>query len=275
MKFGLMTRITEIDSCGREFQKVLDADMNSCQLVYKPKIYTKEDAQIIRQAADRVGVEISAQFCGYYDNHTIWDTYYGYLTAGLNVEAYRSERLKYLCDGAKFVNWLGISDMVIHAGFIPNNPFSHEYATMLSAIDFLSTECKRLGVNILFETGGEAPITLLRLIQDIGRDNLFINFDPANILMYGYGNPVDAIQVFGSYIRNVHGKDGVLPVNPKKLGAETVVGEGMVDFHEVFKRLKNIGYDRFITIEREISGPQQLKDILNAKKYFEKVLSEI
>lgn len=255
MKLGVLLRIKDINSCNEEFQKVRELGLETCQLVYKPKEYKKEDAEIIKEAADKAGVEISAQFCGYYDNYTIWDIYYGYCTAGLNVEAYRAERLEYLCAGAEFVHWLGITDMIIHAGFIPNNPFSPEYATMLSSIEFLSSKCQALGLNLLFETGAESPITLLRLIQDIGRDNLFINFDPANVLMYGYGNPVDALHVYGKYVRNVHGKDGLLPENPRKLGKETVVGEGMVDFPRVLRKLKELGYDRYITIEREISGP--------------------
>ncbi len=76
----------------------------------------------------------------------------------------------------------------------------------------ISDVCKKYDMNLLFETGGESPITLLRLIEDVGTGNLFINLDPANILVYGYGNPVDAIDVFGKYVRNIHGKDGCVPV---------------------------------------------------------------
>jgi len=275
MKLGTLVRLANVNDCRQEFQKVKELGLESCQLVYKPKVYTREDAETIRKAADSVGIEISAQFCGYYDNDTIWDLYYGYLTSGLNVEAYRAERLRYLCQGAEFVNWLGISDMVIHAGFIPNNPFAPEYATMLTSVEALAQKCEPLGVNILFETGGESPITLLRLIEDLGRDNLYINLDPANILMYGYGNPVDAIYTFGKYIRNIHGKDGLPPTNPRKLGEETPVGKGAVDFPALFKRLKDLGYDRYITIERETSGEEQLKDIILAKEYFEKLLIEL
>ena len=259
MKLGTLVRITNINNCQQEFQKIRELGLESCQLVYKPKVYTREDADTIRKAADSVGIEISAQFCGYYDNDAIWDLYHGYLTSGLNVE---------------FVSWLGISDMVIHAGFIPNNPFAPEYATMLASIESLAQKCEPLGINILFETGGESPITLLRLIEDLGRDNLYINLDPANILMYGYGNPVDAVYTYGKYIRNIHGKDGLPPTNPRKLGAETPAGKGEVDFPALFRRLKDLGYDRYITIEREISGKEQLKDIILAKEYFEKLLVE-
>jgi L-ribulose-5-phosphate 3-epimerase len=274
MKLGTIIRIANISQCENQFQKVRDLGLEACQVVYKPKVYTREDADRIREAADKVGLEISAQFCGYYDNATIWDLYYGYLTAGLNVEAYKAERLRYLCEAAEFVSWIGISDMVIHAGFTPNNPFAPEYATMLASIEFLARKCESLGVNILFETGAESPITLLRLIEDVGRDNLYINLDPANILMYGYGNPVDAVYTFGKYVRNIHGKDGVPPTNPRQLGAEMPVGKGEVNFFLLFKRLKDLGYDRYIIIERETTGEEQVRDIILAKEYFEKLMIE-
>lgn len=128
-------------------------------------------------------------------------------------------------------------------------------------------------MNLLLETGGEVPITLLRLIQDVGTGNVYVNFDPANIVMYGYGNPVDALEIIGPYVRNFHGKDGMLPTNPRELGVETPVGQGWVDFERVIAKLKSLNYDRFITIEREITGEQQTKDILAAKAYFERLLS--
>ena len=271
MKFGTLVRITDISQVNKKFSDLKELGFEACQLVYKPKEYYKNDAMIIKDAAERNGIDISAQFCGYNDNYTIWDLYYGFNTAGLNVEAYRASRLDYVCKASEFASWLGVSDIVIHAGFTPNNPFSPGYASMLTAIKIISHHCEKLGLNVLLETGAEAPVTLLRLIEDVGHNNLFINFDPANIIMYGYGNPVDAITVFGKYIRNIHGKDGMLPTTTRNLGIEMVAGKGMVDFAKIFKMIKDIGYDRYIIIEREIAGDQQVKDIVAAKKYFEKL----
>ena len=233
------------------------------------------DAPLIKDAALKAGIDISAQFCGYYDNNTVWDMNYGFLTAGINVEAYRKERVEYVKEAITFAKQLDITDIVIHAGFIPNNPFAPEYASMLASVEMLAKHCANLSMNLLFETGGESPIVLLRLIQDIGRDNLYVNLDPANILMYGYGNPVDAVRVFGKYVRNIHGKDGMLPTDPRMLGKEMPAGQGMVDFKAMFTLLRDLGYDRYITIEREIQGEKQTADILAAKQYFEQLISEI
>ncbi len=273
MKLGILLRVTEINACEEKFKQLSEMGFAACQLVFKPAVYTKEDAQRIRLAADQYGVEITAQFCGYHDEDTVWDNYHGFYTSGLNVPIHRESRLNYLYQAADFVSWLGITDMVIHAGFVPNNPFAPEYGLLKTTLHLLATHCQKRGVNVLLETGGESPVTLLRLIRELGHDNVFINLDPANILMYGYGNPVDAVYTFGQYVRNMHGKDGMPPTDPYKLGDEKPVGEGMVDFKTLLCNLRKIGYDRYIIIEREITGDQQIQDILKAKAYFESLLS--
>lgn len=275
MKLGTLLRISNVNEVDSKFEILKNNGFEACQIVYKPEVYTKEDAQIIKASAEKYGIDISAQFCGYYDEDTVWDNYYGFLTAGLNVETYRKSRVDYIKKAAEFAKEAGITDIVIHAGYIPNNPFAPEYASLLTAIDMLCRHLKTLEMNLLLETGGESAVTLLRLIKDSGHDNLFINMDPANMLMYGYANPIDFIYTVGQYVRNVHGKDGVPPTDPRVLGAETPVGEGRVDFYGMFRDLKEKGYDRYIIIEREISGEKQTEDVLKAKKYFEKMLDEL
>lgn len=275
MKLGTLLRISEATEAEAKFRQLKEYGFEACQLVYKPKEYTSENAQIVKKAAEDCGIEISAQFCGYYDEDTVWDNYFGFRTAGLNIEAYRQGRVDYIKRAAEWANEAGIKDIVIHAGFIPNNPFAEEYPSLITAVDMLCGHLKKLDMNLLLETGGEAAVAMLRLIKDVGRDNLFINMDPANMLMYGYANPVDFLYTVGQYVRNFHGKDGVPPTDPRVLGAETPVGEGKVDFYSVFRELKKLNYDRYIIIEREISGDKQTEDVLKAKKYFETMLKEL
>ncbi|MBQ4629669.1 MAG: sugar phosphate isomerase/epimerase [Clostridia bacterium] len=275
MKLGTLLRITDITLANEKFAELKKYGFESCQLVFKPEVYKDEEAEIIKKAAYDNDIDISAQFCGFYDNHTVWDNYFGFTTSGLNIEAFRYQRIEYVKNAASFAAKAGITDIVIHAGFVPNNPFAPEYASLVSAIHHICSHCEKIGVNVLLETGGEAAVALLRLITDVAKDNLFINLDPANMLMYGYANPVDALYTVGKYVRNVHGKDGCPPTDPRVLGEEKAVGEGMVDFYAVFKKLKELGYDRYITIEREITGEKQAEDILKAKDYFETMLKEI
>lgn len=125
---------------------------------------------------------------------------------------------------------------------------------------------------VLYETGQESPTTLLRTIQDVGVDNQFVNLDTANLILYGNGNPVDALDVVGKLVRGVHAKDGLFPTDPKELGKEVPIGQGKVDFPKVIQRLKELSYTGAITIEREISGPKQVEDIKRSKAYLEKLI---
>ena len=275
MKLGTLLRLNTIDEAEEKFRSLKELGFETCQLVYKPLKYNDDDAPVIKNASQKYGIDISAQFCGYNDNDTVWDNYWGYQTSGLGIEAYRKPRCDYVREAATFANKCGITDIVIHAGFIPNNPFSADYPPILTAVKLICGHCKKLGMNVLLETGGETSVALLRLILDTGADNLFVNLDPANMLMYGYANPVDAMYTIGKYVRNIHGKDGLPPTDPKELGKEMPIGEGMVDFPKLFKELKKQGYDRYITIEREITGEEQIRDILKAKEYFEKLLEEL
>ena len=126
---------------------------------------------------------------------------------------------------------------------------------------------------VLYETGQESPVTLLRCITDVGLDNQFVNLDTANLILYGKGNPVDALDVVGKLVRGMHAKDGMFPTDPKELGKEVPIGQGRVDFPTLFKRLKKLNYRDAVTIEREISGPQQLEDVRKEKIFLEKLIA--
>ena len=142
----------------------------------------------------------------------------------------------------------------------------------VEAIRTVAQYCKNNGQNFRCETGQETPITLLRAIRDVGLDNVGVNFDVANLIMYGKADPVEAVDVLGPYVQGVHAKDGLYPTDPKKLGEEVPIGQGKVNFPAVIGKLKKIGYHNPLTIEREIQGEKQTADILAAKAYLEKLL---
>mgnify|MGYP003508857105 CR=1 FL=1 len=96
-----------------------------------------------------------------------------------------------------------------------------------------------------------------------------------SIFKVSINTSVDALDVFGKYVRNIHAKDGFYPTNGHDLGKEARIGDGKVDFKALFKKLHELGYDSYVTIEREISGEKQIEDILYAKKYLEDIISEI
>ena len=93
--------------------------------------------------------------------------------------------------------------------------------------------------------------------------------------MYGKANPIDALDIIGEYVRGVHAKDGEYPKNGYKLGEEKPLGEGRVNFPVFISKLKELNYSGALTIEREISGPQQIIDIKRGKRYLEELIEKI
>ena len=267
MKYGTLIRLADPRDAEPKMRQLRECGLDCCQLVYKPERYEAEDAEIIKEASLKTGVEISAQFCGFRDQYATWNTKSGFLTNGINSPLFAESRLAYLLSAIPFIKKLGITDMIIHAGFIPNNPFDDSYGRMLSAMTMLCGHLKNNGLNLLLETGTDSPISMLRLIEEVGTGNIYVNLDTGNLIMYGYGNPIDALHTYGRLVRNTHFKDGLPPTVPGALGKETEIGSGNVDFKKVISILKSLGYDRYITIERELSGGNQSDEIIRALSY--------
>lgn len=273
MRLGVMTQLSSNPE--DSFKKIASMGFSTCQLGgWDRSLFTVELAQRTVKAASASGVEISAFWCGW-TGPAVWDFLEGPITLGLVPSAYRSDRMASLNAGSTFARNLGVADLVTHVGFIPENPNDPLYPEVISAVRTIARVCKTNGQHFLFETGQETPVTLRRAIEDIGTDNLGINLDPANLLLYGKANPVDALEIFGSFVRGVHAKDGEYPTNGRSLGEEKPLGKGRVDFPKLLKRLSELRYSGPLTIEREITGEEQIRDIVSGKAYLEKVLKSI
>jgi sugar phosphate isomerase/epimerase len=199
----------------------------------------------------------------------VWDFYGGPLTIGVVPRETRAARVAQVKKASDFAKQCGISAVQTHCGFIPENPNDPLYRETVETIRDIAEYCKRIGQNLRYETGQETPITLVRTIQDVGTDNQGVNLDLANLILYGKANPVDAIELFAPYVQGIHAKDGLWPTDPKKLGEEVPIGKGKVDFPRIISQLKELDYRGAVTIEREISGPQQMEDVRAAKTFLE------
>ena len=269
MKLGVIVPLHE--KLQAEFKKLNEFGIPTCQLAcWDETQFTAARAEMVVRLCRERSIEVSALWCGY-GGPAIWNLTDGPNTLGLVPPTYRYERMKTLMHGADFAKAIGVVDVITHVGFIPENPNDPEYNGLISALRYLVSYYKQQGCYFLFETGQESPVTLLRAIEDIGLDNLGINLDPANLILYGKGNPVDALDVFGKYVRGVHAKDGFYPTSGRYLGEETALGQGKVNFPLLIPKLKAQGYNGALTIEREISGEQQIKDILLAKEILQKL----
>lgn len=273
MKLGVLVQLSyDIES---ELKKVRELGLDTCQLCgWDEKLFTEEMAGKVMEAAQKFSIEMTAFWCGW-GGPGLWNFYSGPVTLGLVPAAYRFDRMKTLCKGSDFAMRLGIRDVATHVGFIPENPHDPDYAGVLEAVRYVAQHCKQNGQYFLFETGQETPVTLKRLIEDTGLDNLGINLDPANLLLYGKANPVDALDVFGEYVRGIHAKDGEYPTNGRELGQEKPLGQGRVHFEALIPKLNKLGYNGALTIEREISGEEQIRDILSAKELLEGIIRNL
>jgi len=268
-------RIGAIVSLASVLQDGLDSlrelGLNACQVNnWDPALYTPENAAAVRDAAGD-DMLISGLWAGW-PRPAVWDFIDGPATLGLVPAAYRAERMRALQRGAEFASWLGVKDVVTHVGFIPENPSTTEYREVVIAIREVARACQDLGLCFDFETGQETPITLMRTIDDVGLDNLGVNLDPANLLMYGKANPMDAVDIYGEYVRGVHIKDGRYPTNGRQLGEETPVGEGLVDFRVLTAKLRTYGFSGPWIIEREVRGPRQIEGIRKAREHLLAIL---
>jgi len=271
MKLGVMVYLkdTNIDE---RFKQVKEYGFHSCQLCgWQHELFTDAVAEQVLEACKKYDVSISTFWCGW-GRPAVWNFYEGPLTLGLVPLEFRHARIKELQMGSDFAKKLGVENMATHVGFIPEVPVTEQYHSLISAIRMVAQRCKDNGQYFLFETGQETPVTLRRAIEDVGTGNLGINLDPANLILYGKANPVDALDVFGEFVRDVHAKDGCYPTNGKELGEEKPLGEGKVNFPRLIEKLKEVGYDRTLTIEREITGDQQIKDIMMAKGILEELI---
>lgn len=202
----------------------------------------------------------------------VWDFYQGPLTIGLvppQTRAARIDALKRTSDLAKMCD---IKAVHTHCGFIPENPNEPLYTETVKAIQEVAGYCKANGQTFLMETGQGSPVTLLRAITDAEFDNIAVNLDTANLILYGKGDPVAALDVIGKYVRGLHAKDGLYPTDPKRLGEEVAIGKGKVDFAEVLRKLHALHYTGPITIEREISGARQEDDIRASISYLQRLI---
>lgn len=210
---------------------------------------------------------------GGWSGPAVWNFIEGPTTLGLVPEQYREQRMKDLKKDADFAARLGVSDLATHVGFVPEQPCYPGYVSLVDTISEIADYCGERGMNFNFETGQETPVTLMRLIQDTGRTNLGVNLDPANLIMYGRANPIDAAKIYGDKIRGVHAKDGDYPKgNFNLLGSERFVSEGSVNYPVFIKTLLEGGYKGDLYIEREIEEPQRTKDILTTVHYLKDLM---
>jgi sugar phosphate isomerase/epimerase len=185
-------------------------------------------------------------------------------TVGFIPRATRAEREKRMLEASDFAAALGVPSVATHIGFVPGDSSDPDYIAVRDMVRRVCDHAAARGQTFALETGQEPAATLLHFFKDVDRVNLRINFDPANMILYGTGDPIEALGVLAAHVVSVHAKDGDWPPKgqPGALGAEKPLGQGAVGMERFVDKLKQIGYKNPLNIEREVPDHQErLRDI--------------
>ena len=183
-------------------------------------------------------------------------------TVGFTAAEFRAERIARTQRVSDFARALGIRAVSCHIGFIPGDPTELLYQELLELTRVLCDSCEKNDQDFVLETGQESAAILLTFIEHVERKNLKVNFDPANMIMYQSGDPLNALTLLARYVISVHCKDAHYPAAHGLLGSECLLGDGEVNLPAFLKTLKEVGYQGALCIEREEVDPdKRLADI--------------
>jgi sugar phosphate isomerase/epimerase len=225
-------------------------------------------------AARRSGVRVATMFVGF-DGQSYADVPTIARTVGfLAVPALRERRRAVATAYSDLAREVGAESLAGHLGFFPDEPAHPDYPWLVLALRQVLDRCAANGQTFRLETGQESAAALLRFIEAVDRPNLGVNFDPANFILYGTDEPLRALDRLAPFVWGVHCKDAVPSRQPGTLGTEMLLGEGEVNFPALLGRLKALGYDGPLVIERE-HGPSVLADVLAERAYLARLLDSL
>jgi sugar phosphate isomerase/epimerase len=194
------------------------------------------------------------------------------LTGGFVPDAQWPVRKALAMEGAKLAEELGMKTILAHVGFVPPHSDAN-YKGIVDRIGELAAGLAEHGQALVMETGQEPASELLQFFKDLKAPNVHINFDPANMILYGAGDPIEAIKILGPYIKHVHVKDATASSKPGvEWGAEVPFGTGQVNPQKFLAALKSVGYTGPLAIERE-AGDNRMGDIKTAIEVLKKNLA--
>lgn len=238
---------------------------------------TPEIARSFLRQCEASGITITAMFGGF-EGESYADIPTVKKTIGLVPPETRAERVSELKEIADFAESMGIDVVGLHIGFVPEDVADPLFGEVVAVTRDVCDHLKGNGQNLHLETGQEGAETLLQFIHAVERENLFINFDPANMILYGTGNPIEALKNVGKYVRSIHCKDATWAVKPgEEWGAEVPLGDGDVGMETYLQTLNELGYNGPLTIEREIADEpgRQKADIGAAVQLLESLRGKI
>jgi L-ribulose-5-phosphate 3-epimerase len=232
-----------------------------------------EEGDRLPEAARAAGFDLTGAMLGFPgEDYTTPQTIQN--TGGFGDPATRPERLERFRWALDRTRALGLTDLMLHAGFIPE-PGQPDRKPFLDTLANVSDLARAKGVTVAFETGQETADLLRLTLDELKCPNVKVNFDPANMLLYDKGDPLRAVEVLGPDIRSVHVKDANRPTTPGQWGEEVPLGQGQVNVRAFVGTLRKVGYRGPLCIEREVGNQEQrLADVAHGIRYLRECLAE-
>lgn len=247
------------------FAKLEQTGVSRLQLNLDPLRESPEVWGEFGEMAKARGVEIASGMFGMIgEDYTTLDTIRE--TGGVVPDETWEQNQSHILSCAEIAKALGLSLVTFHAGFLPHDPADPETVKLTGRIRKIAGWFAERGMALAMETGQESADTLRAFLEYLDCDNVGVNFDPANMLLYGKGDPIAAMRELGPWIRQVHIKDANATKVPGTWGEEVVVGTGEVDWNAFFETLAELEFTGDACIERE-AGDQRVADIRAAKYY--------
>jgi sugar phosphate isomerase/epimerase len=226
------------------------------------RTFTEQWKSALREPAFRVATVVCA-----YSGESYADIPTVQATVGFIPHSTRAERERRTIEISNFAAALGVPGIACHVGVVPDDRTDSDYLAVRDMVRRICDHAASNGQTFALETGQESAEVLLRFLEDAGRGNLKINFDPANMILYGSGDPVAAFDALAAHVVSVHAKDGDPPpaAFPDKLGTERPLGQGSVDIPRFIAALKRARYAGTVNIEHEIEDQRRrIEDIRGA-----------
>jgi sugar phosphate isomerase/epimerase len=191
-------------------------------------------------------------------------------TGGLAPDIHWAENLRHIALAAREAAKLNLKLVTFHAGFLPHDPADPDFAKLLGRLREVASVFADQGLDLALETGQESAPVLEEFLHMLARPNVGVNFDPANMILYDKGDPIQSLRTLAPFLRQCHIKDAIRTTAPGEWGSEVPVGQGQVDWKAFLSTLKAVGFTGDCCIERE-AGNQRVEDIRTAREQIEKI----
>lgn len=277
-ELGIFLRCTGKSDPKEALEAVRGLGLKMVQISKLPdRFYTPEGAAEMQALLKETGIRADA-VVAVYDGEIYGDIQSIRETVGFLPEATMAERIAYTKKCIDFAAALGVKIVTFHMGFLPENPDDPVYQRMLGALTEVAQYAAAKGVTISLETGQESAEELLALIDRVQGARVMVNFDMANLVLYGKDDPPSALRKLLGRVTSVHVKDGSLPTDPALLGTEQRLGEGAAGVKECLHILKEANFEGPLVIENYVARRYQsdpVDELRKATDYVEKTLASL